>query len=50
MEVIAFWAGVVIVWLFFRITPAPMRRRWVWDFWSALFLFGAAGLVWSALH
>lgn len=50
MEVIAFWAGAVAVWLFFRLTTSPMRSRMVWDFWTALFIFGGAGVLWSALH
>jgi hypothetical protein len=50
VEIICFWAIVLAVWLFFRLTTSPMRRRWVWTFWTALFLFGGAGVVWSALH
>lgn len=50
MEVIAFWAGVAAVWLFFRLTTSPMRSRLVWDFWTALFIFGGAGALWSAFH
>lgn len=50
MEVIAFWTVVVVVWLFCRLTTPAMRSRLVWDFWGAVFVLGAAGVLWSALR
>lgn len=50
MEVIAFWLGVVVVWLFFRLSTPAMRTLLVWDFWGAVFLFGTAGALWSYLR
>jgi hypothetical protein len=50
MEVIAFWTGAVAIWLFFRLTTSAQRRTAVWNFWTALFIFGGAGVIWSAFH
>jgi hypothetical protein len=49
MEVIVFWFGVVATVLFFRLTTPAIRARLVLDFWAAVFLFGAAGVLYTAL-
>jgi hypothetical protein len=50
MEILAFWAGVIAVWLYFRLTTMAQRRRWVWDFWAAVFALGGTGALWTLLR
>lgn len=47
MGIVAFWAAVVAVWLFFRLTTKDQRRELLSTGWLVLFVTGAIGLSWA---
>lgn len=47
METLAFWAFVLSFFLFFEITSERERRKWFYDFVTAVALIGATGFLWE---
>lgn len=49
METLIFWLGVIAFFLFFEITTERERRKWFYDFITAVALLGATGFIWEQL-
>lgn len=49
METLAFWAFALSFFLFFEITTERERRKWFYDFITAVALVGATGFLWELI-
>ena len=49
METIIFWLGVIAFFVFFEITTERERRKWFYDFITAVALLGATGFIWEQI-
>ena len=49
MESLIFWLGVIAFFVFFEITTERERRKWLYDFLTAVALLGATGFVWEQI-
>lgn len=49
MESLIFWLGVIAFFVFFEITTERERRKWFYDFITAVALLGATGFVWEQI-
>ncbi len=49
METLAFWALVLLFWLYFELTTANQREQWFYNFLLATALVGAVGFVWDTI-
>ena len=49
VETLVFWLGVIAFFVFFEVTTERERRKWFYDFLTAVALLGATGFVWEQL-